>query len=365
MNITNMTDEELLSYRKEVSRRKAQYGTKQMALKVALNSAYGAIGNEWFRFFDVRIAEAITLSGQLSIRWIETRLNQYFNKLCGTTDEDYVLAVDTDSNYLCLEKLVEKMGLSDAPEEKVVNFLDKACAKIEDFISDQYKELQEYMNAYEQKMFMEREVIASTGFWQAKKRYALLVHDSEGTRYDIPKLKIMGLETKKSSTPQLCRKGLEEAIHLILTKSESDVHEYITNFRKEYEKHNLEEIAFPRGVTDIGKWLDRQTIYKKGTPVHVKGAIHFNRYIKENNLTNRYEEIKDGDKIRFVYLTQPNPIRDSVFAFSSEEPKELKLHEFVDYDKMFETSFMGPLRQLLDSVSWKHEKKNTLEALFA
>ena len=206
-----------------------------MAKKISLNSAYGAIGNNWFRYYDLLIATAITTSGQLSIRWIEKALNIHLNKILKTKDIDYVIASDTDSVYITFDALVSKL-FGEGPEpRKVVNFLDKlAKEKLEPFIDKSYTALASHMNAYDQKMQMAREVIADKGIWTAKKRYILNVHDSEGVRYKEPKLKMMGIEAVKSSTPAPCREKIKGAMNIIMGGTEKELNTFIQDFRDEF-----------------------------------------------------------------------------------------------------------------------------------
>ena len=343
----------------------AKYHNFQQVRKIQLNSAYGAIGNEWFRYYDVDLAEAITLSGQLSIRWIADKLNEFLNQTIGTKDYDYVVASDTDSVYLRLGNLVDKV-CGDKSKPEVVEFLNKATEEIIlPFIKKQYDELANTMNAYENKMVMDRECIADKAVWTAKKRYMMNVYDSEGVRYSEPKLKIMGIETTRSSTPQVVRDKLKESIRLILQTDEDTVIKYIEKVRSEFMSLPPEEIAFPRGVSGLSRYQDRTTIYRKSTPIAVKGALLFNHWVKEKNLNRKYQQIVEGDKIKFLYLKIPNPIRDKVISFSGSLPKELGLHDFVDYEEQFTKSFTDPLKSILDSVGWSHERRTTLEGLFA
>ena len=350
---------------KELEKEIARCNNVQMAKKIQLNSAYGAIGNQYFRYYKLANAEAITLSGQVSIRWIERKLNGYLNKLLKTEDKDYVIASDTDSVYLCLDALVSKV-YGDAPEKsKVVNFLDKACqTQIEPFIEKSYQELADYLNAYDQKMQMKRENIADRGIWTAKKRYILNVWDSEGVRYEEPKLKVMGIESVKSSTPAPCRSMLKDAFKIIMTRTEDEVISYIDECRKKFKSLPPEEISFPRSVSDVEKFRDRSTIYRKGTPIHVRGALLFNHYIKERKLTNKYSLIQNGEKIKFCYLKIPNTIHENVFSFIQEFPRELDLIKYVDYDLQFDKSFVEPLKAILDAIGWSVEKTVSLEDFF-
>jgi DNA polymerase elongation subunit (family B) len=347
----------------------AKYNNFQLVRKIQLNSAYGAIGNEWFRYFNVDMAEAITLSGQLSIRWIADKLNEFLNKTIGTEDYDYVVASDTDSVYLRLGNLVDKVCGSKS-KSQVVEFLDKASNEIIlPFIKKKYDELATLMNAYENKMVMDRECIADKAVWTAKKRYMMHVHDSEGIRYAKPKMKIMGIETTRSSTPQVVRDSLKEAINLILTSDEETVIKFIDQFRNRFNTLEPEEIAFPRGVNGMDKYQDRNSIYKKSTPIAVKGSLIYNYYLDKLELSKKYRKIVDGDKIKFLHLSKPNPLggvagQDQVVAFPNSLPKEFGLLEFIDYETQFEKSFLEPIKNILEKIDWNWEETSTLEGLF-
>ena len=338
----------------------------QMAKKISLNSAYGAIGNQYFRYYKLANAEAITLSGQVSIRWIENKMNAHLNKILKTEEVDYVIASDTDSIYLNLGPLVEAVYKGrEKTNESVVTFLNKVCeTQFEPFIESSYEELARYVNAYDQKMFMKRENIADRGIWTAKKRYILNVWDSEGVRYEEPKLKMMGIEAVKSSTPAPCRQMIKDALKLMMSGTEDDEINYIDKCRKDFNSLPPEDIAFPRSVSDVQKYKSNSTIYSKGTPIHVRGALLFNHYIKENKLTNKYSLIQNGEKIKFCYLKKPNIIHENIISFIQEFPKELNLDKYLDYDLQFEKSFLEPLKIILDSIGWEVEKTNTLESFF-
>ena len=348
----------------------SKYNNIQMARKIALNSAYGAIGNQYFRYYDEKMATAVTTSGQLSIRWIENKVNEYLNKLLNTTEEDYVIASDTDSIYVRFEELVRKsFNGRDVSTDKIVDFLSKvATEKLAPYITECYVELAGYVNAYQQKMDMAREVIADKGIWTAKKRYILNVHDSEGVRYAEPQLKIMGIEAVKSSTPGPCREKIKDVLKVIVNEDEQAVNKFIQNFRKEFMDMKVEEIAFPRSVNGLKKWGDRSSIYKKRCPMHIKGALIYNHLLHEHKLTKRYPLIQDGEKIKYLLLRIPNKLQANVIAFMSELPKEFELHEKVDMDLQFEKSFVDPLEFIVNEIDWQIDRsygtQRTLEALF-
>ena len=350
----------------ELKKEIARCNNIQMARKIQLNSAYGAIGNEHFRYYKLEIAEAITLSGQLSIRWIEKKMNEYLNKLLSTKKEDYVIASDTDSIYLNLGPLVNKFfSAKSGDKTAIVGILDKICQeKLEPFIECSYQELSDYLAAYDQKMKMKRENIAERGIWTAKKRYILNVWDSEGVRYAEPKMKIMGLETARSSTPAYFRDKLYTAFKIIITKTNDDIIEFIDEIKVDTREQNYLDIAFPRGVNGLDKYRNGTDIYAKGTPIHVRGALLYNHYVRRNKVENKYPVIQEGEKIKFLYLKTPNPIGENVISFFQQLPKEFNLEKYVDYQRQFEKSFFDPLRNVLESIGWQSEKRGNLMSFF-
>jgi DNA polymerase elongation subunit (family B) len=351
----------------ELKKEIARCNNIQMARKIQLNSAYGAIGNEHFRYYKLEIAEAITLSGQLSIRWIEQKTNQYLNKILKTDGVDYVIACDTDSMYLNLGDLVERVYKGrEKVDQKIVGFLDKICQmELEPYIESSYQELAEYVNAYAQKMFMKRENIANRGFWTAKKRYVLNVWDSEGVRYKEPKMKICGMETARSSTPAYFRDKLLKAYTIIINKTNEDVLNFIEEVKEETKQQDYLNVAFPRGCNGLDKYKSNADIYKKGTPIAVRGALLYNHYLSKYKLTHKHALIQEGEKVKFIYLKLPNPINENVISFFGTIPKEFNLDKYVDYTLQFEKSFYDPLRNVLECIGWDAERKVSLLSFFS
>ena len=352
---------------KDLEKEIARCNNVQMSKKIALNSAYGAIGNQYFRYFKLANAEAITLSGQVSIRWIENKMNKKMNTILKTEGKDYVIASDTDSIYLHMGSLVEAVYKGrEKTTEGIVGFLNKVCeVELEPYIESSYQELADYVNAYDQKMIMKRENIASTGIWTAKKRYILNVWDSEGVRYEDAKLKIMGIEAIKTSTPAPCRKFLKDAFKILMNGTEDDVIEYIEKCRKEFKSLPPEEVAFPRTVSNVEKWKSSSDMYLKGCPIHVRGAILYNHYTKKKEIDHKYASINNGEKIKFCYLRTPNWMHENVISFIQDFPKELDLDKHVDYELQFNKSFLEPVKVILDCIGWETERKNTLESFFS
>jgi DNA polymerase elongation subunit (family B) len=350
--------------KKELENLIARYNNLQLAKKVSLNSAYGAMGSQYFRFYDLRMALGVTSAGQLSIRWIEAKINLYMNKILKTENIDYVIASDTDSIYLRLGELVNSV-FKEIDTPKIIDFMDKVCEdKIQPYIDKSYEELAEYVHAYAQKMIMKREGLSDKGLWTAKKRYILNVYNNEGVVYKEPKLKVMGLEMIKSSTPSAIREKMRTVTKVMLTGTESDVQDFIAQFKEEFKSLPPEEISFPRGLNGLFTYADPVSLYKKGTPIHVKGAILYNHFLKQHELTNKYPLIQEGEKLKFTYLKMPNPFKDMVISYPGRIPKEFNLNEYIDYDTQFEKAFLEPVKVILDCMGWQAEKRSTLDSFF-
>ena len=352
---------------KELEKSISKYNNIQMARKIQLNSAYGAIGNQYFRYYNIINAEAITLSGQVSIRWIEHKMNAYLNKILKTEKQDYVIASDTDSIYLNLGPLVETVYKGrETNDSSIVSFLNKVCEmELEKYITSSYEALATYVNAYEQKMVMKRENIASSGIWTAKKRYMLNVWDSEGVRYDEPKLKMMGIEAVKSSTPAPCRTAIKDAINIMMNGTEKDLLDFVSTFRNKFDTLPPEDIAFPRSVNGLRKYKASSTVYSKGTPLHVRGTLLYNFYISKNKLEYKYPLVQEGEKIKYLHLRRPNKINENVISFLNTFPREIGLEGQIDRDTQFEKSFLLPLQIITSVIGWETERKANLDFLFA
>ena len=344
----------------DIEKRIARYNNLQLAKKVSLNSAYGALGSQYFRFYDLRMALGVTTAGQFSIRWIESKINGYMNSLL-KTDKDYVIASDTDSIYLRLGELVDKFIKDTSDKNKVISFMDKICEeKIQPFIDKSYGELAEYVHAYDQKMQMKREALADKGIWTAKKRYIMHVYNNEGVQYTEPDMKVMGLEMIKSSTPAPVREKMRQALQIMMKGSETDMHEFIDTFRTEFKKLNVEDISFPRGINGLKEYGNKTTIYSKGTPIHVRGALLYNKYLEEKGLSKKYALIQEGEKIKFTYLKTPNVFKENVVSFPGRLPPEFGLQDCIDYNMQFDKTFLEPIKVILDCMDWTTERTNSL-----
>lgn len=326
------------------------------------------MAQEGFRFFDPRIAEGITMTGQYFIRSVEKAVNDYIIKL--TKDKkDRVSAIDTDSVYLVLKDLVDKFIVPNMQDpsniHKIVDALDKiSTEKITPVINAACDDIAQYTNSLSQLMNFKREAISSRGVWTGKKKYALNVYDNEGVRYVEPKTKVMGLEIVRSSTPAPIRKMLKDAVKIVLEGSEKDLQSKIDGWKKEFLKMSPEEVAFPRGVQNMDNYRDTASIYKKGCPIHVRAALLYNHYVNKNSLGEIYPEISDGEKIKFIYLKMPNNVRENVFGFIDKFPRELGIEKYVDYEEMWAKAFLAPLDSIISTIGWSHKEKNTLAGLF-
>lgn len=354
--------------KKELENKISRYMNLQLTKKVCLNSAYGAMGTQYFRFFDIRMALAVTQAGKLSIRWIEEKVNSYLNSIL-KTEKDRIIASDTDSIYVNFSDLIEekfgKEGFFTQNVNEIIKFLDDFCeSDVQPVINAGYDELAKYVNAFDQKMQMKREALSDKGIWTAKKRYILNVYNNEGVQYNEPHLKIMGLEMIKSSTPLAVRDKMKETVKMIMTKSEQEVQKFINDFKTQFKSLPPEEVSFPRGVNGLTTYSHSVTIYRKGTPIHVKGSIFYNKFLKDFDIDKKYPEIHEGEKIKFTYLKEPNPLRIPVISFPGRLPVEFGIHNYIDYDTQFEKTFFSPIKVILDCIGWNAEKKSSLESFF-
>lgn len=350
-------DEDNQSLIREVTRNE----TLQMSVKILLNSLYGAIANQHFRYYDPQIAEGVTLTGQTVIRTAEKAVNEEIQKFLKESDlKDRVIAIDTDSVYITAKDIIDKFKPKDP-----VKFLDEFGNRvIEPALNRAFDIYAKRTNAYSDRMVMKREAIADRGIWTAKKRYILNVHNNEGVQYAEPKIKMMGIEAIKSSTPQVCRVAMKEIFKVIMGGSEEKTQEAIALFKEHFKTLSPDLIAFPRGISDATKWMDKDVIYQKGTPMHVRAALLHNHHVKKNGLDKEYELIYNGDKIKYIHLMLPNPVKENIFGFKERFPEELNLNKYINYELQFKKSFIEPLNMILETLNWSDEKRVSLQDFF-
>lgn len=355
---------EQIAAMEEIGREVATYDMFQYSFKIMLNSAYGALTNAAYRWFDPRLGESVTKTGQLTIRWVERDINANLNKLLGTVDEKFVIYCDTDSAYVRLEKFVDRhcVGMTD---EQTVDYVDTFCKTvIEPIIEKSFKRFTETFNHRENVLVMKREAIANKGIWTNKKRYILNVWDMEGFRYPQPQLKMQGIEAVKSSTPRAARDTIKAALSIIMNKDERAFTAFLKAEREKFSELEFDDVAYPRSCNNLLKYTDHSTIYKSGCPIHVRGALVFNHYVKTMKLENEIKTIEEGDKIKFCRLHMPNPIMEEVIATTGDMPKKLGLREYVDYKSQFERGVISPLQAIADAIGWNVEDYPSLEDLF-
>lgn len=353
--------------KKKLETEESRLHNLQLAMKYALNSGYGAMSNEHFAWFDMRMAESVTLSGQVAVQWVARRINEWLSKCCGEL-KDYIVAIDTDSAYVNLGPLVKKIYGTESPDSSMVTeMVVKICEeRLLGVISAASVEWGKYHNAFAlDKLRMKREKVAEHAIWTAKKKYALWVRDDEGARLVDPELYVKGMEVVKSSTPAICREWMREAIEIILTKDEKTLQEFVYEKKRDFVTRPFEEIAAPRGVNGIHSYMDHNGNYTTGVPFHTRGAIVYNKLVKEKNLDRQYKKIEDGDKIKFSYMKMPNPTGENVLSCPGPLPIEFGLDPYVDYELQFEKVFLQPIRLLLNTINWTDRPQSTLASFFA
>lgn len=365
MDLTKLSDSELQSLYSKTKNDISRFSNMQLAKKVQLNSAYGATGSKYFRYYDVRIAESITLSGQLAIRHIEKKMNLFLNKFLNTEDIDYVVAGDTDSLLLNLGPIIKKNSeLTDVKSK--INYLDGFFKDtIEPYLAECYDQLAKNTGCPKNKLYMKREKICERAIFGGKKRYCLKVWDSEGVRFNEADLIIKGFETQRSSTPKLCRDRLFTAFNILLNEDEEAIQNFISKFKKEFvikRDYSPEEIATPGTANNLNKYSDRDGNPIKGCPMHVYGALMHNSLVTKLKLSKKIQKINEGDKIRYILLEKPNTLNSHVISFIDELPVEFNLHQYIDYEAQFDKIFGKPLKKITEIVGFAYEKptKNIL-----
>lgn len=358
MNLSNidystLTTKELLELYVEYKEKAKLYDTKQMAAKIALNSAYGACGNRFFKYYSLENASAVTVTGQIIIQTAAAAVNKYLNRILKTNDVDYVCYIDTDSLYIRLDTLVDKMFPTDQSDiNKITNFIDKFVnEKIEHEIDNALEQFRLKLNHRQNNISFKRESIADKAIFKSKKRYFMNVIDNEGVRYNTPELKIMGIEIVRSSTPRFCKRELKKALLIILEGTNKDLKDFIRQCRKDFKLSPFEDISFPRGVSNIDKFTNEDDVHIKGTPLHVRGAACYNKLIKQHNLSYR-PLITNGSKTKYIYIREPNHIRSNVISFIDDIPQEFDITRYIDYRTQFDKSFIDPLKSITDIIGW-------------
>lgn len=360
-SLSDMTDEELIAYRDNQSHLAKIKDVEQMAKKILINSLYGCLGNEYFRMYDLRNAEAVTAYGQLAIKWVARDVNIWLNKVCKTNDVDYIIYGDTDSIYVNFDPLLELTGINKLEGDNYTDKFSKVCETVEQkVINPSYEALHKYMNTYERQMFMDREVLARTGFFIAKKRYALNVQDNEGIRKS--KLKIMGIETQRSSTPPLCQQGLKESIRLILQEGQDKLQEYVKQYEIEFSKASYQDVSFVSSANNLNKYSDVDGNPGKGCPGHVKAALYYNKLAQEHG----FDKINEGDKIAVVFLTRNKHGIDRIaYPSGGKIPDAISyIIDHVDYSRLYDDKFISPLSTISEAIKWDYKKTITLESFF-
>jgi DNA polymerase elongation subunit (family B) len=367
MNYTTATDDELQLAHDQISKEITQLHNSQMSIKILMNGLYGSTANKHFIYYINDMAQAITTSGQLSVKWAGNEVNEYLNKVLKTDNIDYVSYTDTDSIYVNLGPLVERtFGTMDITREQGEEFLDKVCKhKLEPLLDRTYEELADRVGAYRNAMKMKREKISDKTIFVAKKRYIMSVLNSEGVHYDEPKVSVTGIDAARSSTPDICKKRFMEVFKVIVNEGEESVQKFISDFKEEFCSLPIEDISKVSGTNNVEGYADKTMIYKKGCPIHIRGCLVMNRWVEDSGLADRYTLIGSGDKVKFIYLKMPNPLREDVVAFIDAPPEEIDLDLYADKEKQFEKVFLGPLQKILDALGWSGIKVANLESFFS
>lgn len=350
MDLKELSNEQLQELHDDYKQRVDLNHNGSTAIKELLNGGYGALSNQYNRWYSDDLAESITLTGQVAIQWVARKLNAFMNDILKTDDEDYVIAIDTDSVIVKVDAIKNLIfGDREPSEEERFEKMMKFSKKVENVIEEACEELYREMNVMEKSLHMKLEAVGSA-VWMAKKRYAMSLLGFKGVMYTPRRLKIQGLEAIRSSTPQYCREAIKKAIPLIIEGKKEEIRKFLNEIEGEFNSLAFHQVAFPRTVNNLEKYEDSRNIYKSGCPIHVRAALVHNHYLKKNKLDNTYPLIRSGDNIRFSYMIMPNPTMENVFACPDEMPEEIPLQDFVDRRKQFQKTFYDPLQSMFEAA---------------
>ena len=336
----------------------------QMAMKILMNSEYGALANIHFRYYDIRLASAITLCAQLALKWAAKRVME--DPAAKKYKYELVYG-DTDSLYISVKNVVDQIRLRnpDISDGDMTIQINKFVAKIiQPVLKKGYEDLAIMMNANENRMFMNHEKTITNALFTSKKHYALNVLWDEGTYYPEPKLSVKGIEIVRSSTPKIVRDALKKAVGILL-KDESELLDFVKEYKAKYKKYSITEIAFPRSANKVDKYLkenkDGSFGYEKKTPIAVRAAIVYNNAIRNDK---NFPAIVSGTKIKYVYLTMPNHLDENVIGFLRRCPEEVI--KYIDWDTQFEKSFMSVITNIYRKLGmeFKMHKEVNLNDIF-
>jgi len=364
LDLTSLTDDEINSYIELCDAKYIEYKLLQEALKVICNGLYGCLGSPYFRFFNLKIAESITITGHSIIENSCESVNLYMNKLLKTDGKDFVLAMDTDSNYIDFSDLVARIA-PDRSDEVIVNFLDTISkVKIQPMLANSFDIFSKKTNYYESRLFMKRESICKAIFLEKKKRYILKVFDNEGVRLAIPEVKIVGLESVRSDIPEWCRKRLKQCFTMLFECNQEQMQTFIADTETEFFQLNVSKIAKPTSITDIVKYTDNVGMPVKGATAAAKGSINYNNLLIKHKLQSQFSQISNGDKIRLLPLKMPNPSNMEIIAFKEKIPVEFGIEKYVNMNILFEKNFIDPISRVLTVMGWSAIKKYNIGDFF-
>jgi DNA polymerase elongation subunit (family B) len=350
---------------KELKQLVTYYKNIQMAKKVGLNSAYGALSNEYFRYYNDDLAEAVTLSGQVAIQWAQKHLNDYINKILNNKKiVDYVVASDTDSLLLTMDEFVRRVYNNNLPDElKIVEFLDKVCEeKIQKKIDEFYEELAIRVNAYAQKMQMKREKIASRGLWTGAKRYIMNVWNNEGVQYTEPKFVQVGIESVRSSTPSAARDWIKQGAKVVLTLDQEKLYQYVEGIRAKFDAAPFADIASNSSYNNKKKYA----LGDKSLPMAVAAGLNYNKLITQLGLEKTKQKLNSGDRIKFARLKMPNPTQENWFGVPVDEANELYgMEKYIDREALWKVGFLTPIETMASAANLNVERKATLDDFFS
>ena len=349
------------------------FDRRQYIQKIILNSLYGVLGLSVFRFYDLDNAEATTLTGQALIKFSKKITNHFYNKELGDND-DYVIYIDTDSIFASAIPLIKKRFPKDKLSEAMMTQrILEVCGEVQDYLNQSYNYFaKKFLNLDEHVFDIKQEVIAKSGLFITKKRYGLRIINDAGRK--VNKIHVKGLDTVRSNFAVAMKDLLSKVLEDILANVPKEkIDERISIFKRNMNSLHFDVMANPIGVKGIGKYEVKVedsafSVYKKGTPVHVKSAINYNSLLDYWYEGRKYEKITNGSKIKWVYLKNNEFGFDTIGYKGYEDPPQIldliKTH--IDHERMFQQAMSKKIGMFYKAMKWEKvvDNRKSIERFF-
>lgn len=334
---------------------------KQYTVKILINSIYGYFGNKYAPLGDSDIARSITLTGQAVIKQSNKILYEYAKQVTQNDQlrmEDIIKYNDTDSSYISIRCINNFLNNKLSESGKVTNKTYEIVQQIEDYLNVEITDwAKKNLNSKDPRFVFKRECIADVGMFLEKKRYVLHVLDDEGIPVD--KYKYTGVEVVRTTIPEPVKPYIKKIIETMMsTQNLGSTNKILNETYDIFKELPVESIAFAMGCKEYDKYASRCDGFNtcKGMPIHVKASYMYNKILEKYNIDHKYEAIGTGDKVRYLYVQQPNRFAANAIGYKYYYPEEFREIFKVDRELMFDKIVFSIIERFYSCVKWKAKK---------